>query len=421
MFGPRVVLDPKSRDLRLEQGVVNQQVSADLPVPGWWPCLEFDVDTAWISNWHDVPGTGLGALRTGDRMQHQPLRISLPPNRADLDGLTGVLARKLQGSYGLTRAQIAKVVPTTLSACAKNVTFLVYGRGIWRSTEVYLGGIRTEKVRILPDMEGIAATFELKDEPLPRRPAQFEQTRLTVWTRNGADERPITITGGMKGDKLDCGDEALAADAVPAATPTINSVHPTELHKCATTAVFLVNGSNLTGRAHVYLGSKLATSVTQVGTGQKTLAVRFTEGPFTSPDGKLDLKLAMPAGFASPVAPIKLAGDAPCPPGAEKLAVSKVVSVPAGPVDVCAKTATIQIHGTALGEIRKSELIVPTTAAAATIASANRRIVTPLVGTSFVEVEYRFPKLSLPAALREIELHLNDNEVTSTLPAVCGQ
>jgi hypothetical protein len=418
VFGPRVVLDPKSRDLRLEHGLVNQQVSADVSVPGWWPRLELDVDTAWIANWHDVPGTGVGALREGDRMQHQPLRVSLPPNRADLDGLTSFLARKSSG-YGLARAQIANVVPTTLSACAKNVTFLIYGRGIWRSTEVYLGGVRPEEVRVLPDMEGIAATFKL-DAGLPRRPAEFERTSLTVWTRNGSDSHEIKISGGMKGDKLDCGDEAVAADAVPAKTPTISAVHPTELHKCATTAVFLVSGADLTASAHVYLGSKLATSVTQVGTEQKTLAVRFTDGPFMSPDDKLEFKLAMPSGVA-PVIPIKLTGDSACPSGADKLAVSKVVSVPVGPVDVCAKTATIQIHGTALAQIRNSELVVPTTAAAATVPSASRRIVTPLVGTAFVEVDYRFPKLSVPPTITEVELHLNGNEVTSKLAAVCGQ
>jgi hypothetical protein len=317
VFGPRVVVDPRKRELRLEHGLVNQQVSADVSVPGWWPRLEFDLETAWIGNWHDVDGSAIGPLSANGAMQRQPIRVSLPPNRADMDGLTTFLARRTTG-HGLARAQIDRVVPTKVSACADKVTFLIHGRGIWRSTEVFLAGLRHEDLSVLPDMEGVAATFSLKH--LPRRPSRFEQPLLTVWTRNGTDSTEIEITGGEKAGKVECGDEALLTAppaAVPAAAPSVSNVRPDSLARCAKAAVFFLTGDNLTPHARVYLGATAATSVRETASASKQLVAEFTGGPFadSTSTSSVPFTVVTQAGISGTTA-ITLDGEPRVCPGA---------------------------------------------------------------------------------------------------------
>ena len=95
-----------------------------------------------------------------------------------------------------------------LSACANEVTVLIYGANVWRSAEVYLGGLRGKEIKVLPDMEGISASFNLVDFYKNRNsvsnPLGYEEVILRVNTRNGRDLQPIRIVGSRQpGDGKD--------------------------------------------------------------------------------------------------------------------------------------------------------------------------------------------------------------------------
>lgn len=195
IFGPKIRVDTAQNQLILAHSVANHALSADISVPGWWPRIDLKLNTAWVGNWHNLGS--LDILRSeiqekkGSPAHEQSFHMPLPLNRADLDSLTTLLAKNTIG-LGLQRTRISHVEPKKISAAADEVTFLIYGANVWRSTEVFLGGLRAEDIQVLPDMEGIAAKFKISQ--LPVQPLDLPKVGLTVWTRNGFDTYCIEIT-----------------------------------------------------------------------------------------------------------------------------------------------------------------------------------------------------------------------------------
>jgi hypothetical protein len=202
VFGPKIRVDTAKNQLILEHSVVNYALSADISLPGWWPRIDLKLNTAWVGNWHNLGS--LDILRSepeegkGAPAHEQSFHVPLPLNRADLDSLTNLLAKKTIG-LGLQRTHISHVEPEKISQPTDEVTFLIYGTNVWRSTEAFLGGLRAEDIQVLPDMEGIAAKFKVSQPPV--QPLDAPKVDLTVWTRNGFDTYCIEITQSDKNSK----------------------------------------------------------------------------------------------------------------------------------------------------------------------------------------------------------------------------
>lgn len=210
VFAPPVRVNAGKKEGRLEYQHVpaSFDVSADVSVPGWWPYVTAVLETAWVGNWN-----GVGQVIRNDRKSayhYEVFKIGLPLNPADLDALTNYISKRTVGSF-VQPAQIDHVEPFFLSACQSEVELLIAGANIWRATEVYLGGRKAEGVRVLPDMEGVAARFKL-DSMFDAINTQLEglglrqDVPLTVWTRSGSDTTEIVMTGSRSknGDKAEC-------------------------------------------------------------------------------------------------------------------------------------------------------------------------------------------------------------------------
>jgi len=210
IFGPQAMLDAKNKRLRLRRPAVNYPVTADLSIPGWWPHVDLELETGWVGDWHG------GAIleecpeeerdpKAGKKLcsTQETFPVHLPLNRADLDGLTEYLAKKTVGG-ALAYTSIAGVSPKAISTCADSVTFLVYGANVWRSTSAFLNGLEAKEIRVLPDMGGLAVTFEGIRKSLPQVPGANGEAVLTVWTRNGASSRKVTVVEPKKAG-LTCG------------------------------------------------------------------------------------------------------------------------------------------------------------------------------------------------------------------------
>ena len=79
--------------------------------------------------------------------------------------------------------------PTELKAC-QNASVIIRGSQLWRSTVVTLGGQQADVITILPNMEGVVATFK------PVQPSVFGKESLNIWTSEGEEfVRTISITG----------------------------------------------------------------------------------------------------------------------------------------------------------------------------------------------------------------------------------
>jgi hypothetical protein len=286
--------------------VASYDVAADISIPSWWPRIELELETAWVKNWHATADVLAPIAKQtagsppGIGHQHKGhLTIPLPLNRADLDGLTKFLTqRSLGASQEFT--SIRFVEPTVVSACASEVTVLIYGANIWRSAEVYFGGINSKEVKVLPDMDGISASFPLA--PLldqrnsARSPFGYNEVALRVNTRNGNDWRPIKIVG-VRNTQSDsektvanrnC--EAPYSVTTPIVrqqskeAPVIFELTPSKLLACVK-PVFIVTGRYLLSLdkqpAAFYLGGRKGTSEL-IGSGQtldstQVLSVTFAD------------------------------------------------------------------------------------------------------------------------------------------------
>src|SRR5262249_18059407 len=126
VFGPKIRFDNSRQRFVFEQSLASFDLAADISVPSWWPRVDLEVETAWVANWHDATDVLKRAT-----VQGRHISVPLPLNRADLDGLTKFLTKdSVRRSAELTTIHF--VEPSVISACADEVTILIYGANIWR-------------------------------------------------------------------------------------------------------------------------------------------------------------------------------------------------------------------------------------------------------------------------------------------------
>jgi len=223
------------------------------------------LETKWAGSWN-----GKSEFETGSSPPRW-ISIPLPVNRADLDGLTKFLTRGTRRP-GQALTTIHFVEPNEISACADEVTFLIYGTNVWRSAEVFLGGLQSQEVKVLPDMEGISAKFNLdnfyKLQNEQQNPLGYEEVVLRINTRNGKDWRPIRISGHRNSyaepsekdgeKKLKDGEKKLlrtctAPYSVPtpivrhrlSPAPAIYALAPLKIPSCADTVRVVIAGRDI--------------------------------------------------------------------------------------------------------------------------------------------------------------------------------
>jgi hypothetical protein len=191
VFGPKVIVDAEHSELDLSQVLVEQPVTADVSVPGWWTKLRLRVETIWAANFDK----GVLSVSSNNNEEQPKSRVSdyvmdvpLQTNPATYEQLTEFIANK---AWGLQYRQpvILSVAPKALPAC-KDVTLLVSGPDLWRGRQVYLDGMPAKSTTIMPDMRGLAVTFDLS-KATPKNDAV-----LTIWTQLGQASGSVAIVAG---------------------------------------------------------------------------------------------------------------------------------------------------------------------------------------------------------------------------------
>ena len=332
VFGPKIFINPENNRLELQHALTVHDVSADVSVPGWWPRLNLSLFTAWVGNWH-----GQAVIDGDDRsLESVNYTINLPLNPPSLESLTDLVTGHTIGPWGHRESitVIDQVVPERVSACQKDVTFIIEGSALWRNTEVYWGGIRSMNVTVLPNMRGITATFNLNDlvaeNTFPDLEKAWENLPLTVTSRDGSATQSIPVYAKRTGEKRAC---KIKGSSLSTAVPQIQSVSPKEIQVCSSQKVkelnFLIEGENLQDffspeATYVLLGTKKGT-VSFLGEAQegeeaesdfqsdidpKVLVATF-KGPFHFKGEFQDLSISVGTPKGLDAAPIKLV---PCGP-----------------------------------------------------------------------------------------------------------
>ena len=193
IFGPKAVLDAPRNSLIFVQQAKSYPVFADITVPAWWPAIRLTMRSAWIENWH----SGRGVLKEDKVGQMESknvksIEVRLRPRLADAGPLTQfILDNSLISDLDAPR--ITEIYPNRVSVCGTGrLVFTIEGENLWRSPVAYLRGKRHESIRVLPDMRGLAVTFDLHE--LPDRPERgASQERITVWTTLGSEHRDVEL------------------------------------------------------------------------------------------------------------------------------------------------------------------------------------------------------------------------------------
>ncbi|MBO6521185.1 MAG: hypothetical protein JJ900_09705 [Rhodospirillales bacterium] len=161
VFAPPASLNPGAGKLERRHVVKNHPVAVDISAPAWWPRMRVLKETAWVGNWHNTSRTIRLSEEPGEGHHQEWYEVPLPwQKRPNLDALTDLVMSKAAGG-AVKLTQIRHFEPYYINACLPKVTVVIEGANIWRSTEAYLAGVPAEDIRVLPDMEGVAVTFNL--------------------------------------------------------------------------------------------------------------------------------------------------------------------------------------------------------------------------------------------------------------------
>lgn len=359
LLGPKVVIDPEKKQLLLQHELAPYDLTVDLVAPGWWPRFDVEYCGTWgittTSNSMGARGeTGIAAwpcdTGTETRNSTTEKRIS----RADLDGITGILLKN-DDHPRLDLASITRVEPSVISGCSGKVTLLVEGSRVWRTQSAYIGGLQASAISVLPDMAGIAATFDISQ--LPQRPGQFVQPKLTLATPDGLAQTRLSIDGSRLAAKQ-CGDEAVVKASADDGAPVIKSISPATVYACDDKLRLLVQGRNLgdqeTDKAIVYLGT-IASDDKRTKYLGKDLEIIFDK-PIGNTGGlQTTLPLIVTTSKGTTSKDVIIEREEECPSTQENTAAKSSLKValkglaliptPLGRLDICAKKATLLLTG----------------------------------------------------------------------------
>jgi len=150
-------------------------LTAIVSLPAWWEEIRVKVEPSW-------DGEAAPAQKSQDYVIVLPVNFeTVDANLFESNDRSPVIGD--WAANGLT-----------VTACERT-EILIPGRRLWRSTVVTLGGQRASQIYVMPDMNGIVATFEPVDFPSAWTDlGKSFQVPLTVWTSQGsAAERWVTF------------------------------------------------------------------------------------------------------------------------------------------------------------------------------------------------------------------------------------
>ena len=213
-------------------------MSADISVPGWWQSLDIKISSAWVDNWSAAKL--LHHSNGADGPSVVTKRISLPMTDAAYESLTNFIAAKDIGEQN-SRLFAQYVVPDVVPACTSSVTFQIGGANIWRADSIFLGGVKAKNISVLPDMNGVAAEFDMASVfgTLVNTDSTVQKIPLMVSAEQGsASPLPVFVVGKRQSNNgvTICQSPLFLPTKLDSLPPTVISFSPAEI--CTDTKSF---------------------------------------------------------------------------------------------------------------------------------------------------------------------------------------
>jgi hypothetical protein len=164
-------------------------LGAVISVPSWWRSVSVKVETCWIAR------SNLGDLNPDVDSEIYRQSMAFPPiTTIRLPGGAQEVSRKL-GIEILQEPYLLDDGTLQTLEIGKRGSLLLMGGRLWRSTEVTLGAQQADHIVVLPNMEGIIATFEcVEPQNVDPDPNGRLRTKVRVWTSEGvADTQAVSL------------------------------------------------------------------------------------------------------------------------------------------------------------------------------------------------------------------------------------
>lgn len=171
LLGPAFAVDSTGKP-SFRHVVRQQALTATVSVPAWWREARLSIK----SSWHRESST-LPPFASDKDVFKQNYWVALPFKLASLNGLfapdSTVRVPEVENRYF-----------TTVQANAP-ARLLIRGENLWRSSEVYLGAQPADRVRLLPDMQGLLAEFDRVTAPYGAFTPKASTVSVSVATSDG--------------------------------------------------------------------------------------------------------------------------------------------------------------------------------------------------------------------------------------------
>ena len=199
-------------------------LSAVISVPSWWRRAELEIFTCWRTP-NDLKNLGDGYIsECGEKLSKRGGRGNFHTYDIKLPGDIKEVSRKLRIDvrdvpYVLHKMHYEDASQNYTIRVGRKADIVIHGSRLWRSTRVTLGTQPADEIVVLPNMEGIIATFTCVHRPL-QWPVDFQRigdeqysvfdSRLRVWTSEGVTHPlPANIIESTTSKPDLCPDEVL--------------------------------------------------------------------------------------------------------------------------------------------------------------------------------------------------------------------
>lgn len=170
LIGPRFQVSNDGTGIQYRHVSVQNSLSALVSLPSGWPQVKINVQTSWIKE---------------DGSEHNvkshSYNISLP---LDVDRLTDAVSGDGCGGEGSKPLVFQSQMDNIILREGDPAQVLIPGRNLWRSTVVTIGTQPSDRIIVLPNMEGIIAQFDKIRAPAWGKKVTLE-LKLRVWTSTG--------------------------------------------------------------------------------------------------------------------------------------------------------------------------------------------------------------------------------------------
>ena len=200
LIGPRFQTSNDGLGFQYRHVSAQHALNALVSLPSAWPQVKIQVETSWLKEDHtelDANGMplskniGTSGESGGDIGSGRPLsyNVRLP---SDFGKFTDALSADSGSGRGTAPSVFGSQLDEIKVRVEQPAEVLIPGRNLWRSTVVTIGAQQSNRITVLPNMEGIVAHFnKIKrpaDWPDRNEPAT---AKVRIWTSAGSLELPL--------------------------------------------------------------------------------------------------------------------------------------------------------------------------------------------------------------------------------------